>query len=582
MEALISTVVITLTVGAALTGLQTLSLASTGANADARIDATLSAYGEALKSTEYIECAESDDYQSIIDGLESGSSDGEKLTPASASSTMSVSILTIENNPPCPRPYFGPGSIDSGTQTITYRVTRTSGSATKARTAVVKKLNPDGAPGLPHAVIDTPVLDTTPGDVVASYSFTATASFGEKYPIVRYEWNCGGRNENPILGMDFGTVSPTPTSLAVERRGRDVTSPSDPTVHCVFPASSTGDTTYTMSLFVYDSKGQVSVEDVRTVTVARAAVSRLAPVAQAAATPATGTVPLTVSFSSAGSRSPDGDIASYSWDFKDPASGSVNNSTAANPSHTFYQPGVYDVTLTVTDDVGVQASDIAQVTVGSVAVPLPIARFTAPSPLVAPTRATFDASSSTTGNGQPVASYSWTFGDGGTATGAVVTHDFSNAGTFQVALQVEDSAGRVAVVTQNIDVLPFVAPTDFRVVAVRSYIPCLFFGCPGARTGYFDFGWTNRAASPGDTVSYEINVTALQGCIAWASQTRTYNANASDTWQVVHWEEPTTNPFDVTTQICAGSVYNYKMRVKRVNSLGTLYSPWSPTQRVTA
>jgi PKD repeat protein len=255
---------------------------------------------------------------------------------------------------------------------------------------------------------------------------------------------------------------------------------------------------------------------------------------------------------------------------------------APNPSHVFYQPGVYNVTLTVTDDAGVQASDIAPVTVGAVSVPLPVPRFTAPSPLVAPTRATFDASASTTGNGQPVAVYSWTFGDGGTASGAVVNHDFLNAGTFQVTLRVEDSAGRYATATQNVVVLPFVAPTDFRLVGSRSYVPCLFFGCPGARTGYFDFGWTNQPKSPGDTVSHEINVTVLQGCVAWADQTRTYSTNAAGTWQVVRWEEPTTNPFDFSTQICAGSVYNYKMRVKRVNSLGTLYSPWSPTQRVTA
>ncbi|MEI2686602.1 MAG: PKD domain-containing protein [Cypionkella sp.] len=194
----------------------------------------------------------------------------------------------------------------------------------------------------------------------------------------------------------------------------------------------------------------------------------------------------------------------------------------------------------------------------------------------------FDVSASTTGNGQPVAVYSWTFGDGGTASGAVVNHDFLNAGTFQVTLRVEDSAGRYATATQNVVVLPFVAPTDFRLVGSRSYVPCLFFGCPGARTGYFDFGWTNQPKSPGDTVSHEINVTVLQGCVAWADQTRTYSTNAAGTWQVVRWEEPTTNPFDFSTQICVGSVYNYKMRVKRVNSLGTLYSPWSPTQRVTA
>ena len=165
--------------------------------------------------------------------------------------------------------------------------------------------------------------------------------------------------------------------------------------------------------------------------------------------------------------------------------------------------------------------------------------------------------------------------DGGTATGAIVTHDYQNIGTYTVTLTVEDSAGRASSTSLDVVVTANIAPTDFRVVRTR------FFGCPGARTGYFDFGWTNRLKSPGDTVTHEINVTVLQGCVAWASQTRSYGTNAAGTYQEVRWEESTTSPFDLSTQICAGSVYNYKMRVKRVNSMGTFYSDWSPTQRVT-
>ncbi len=71
------------------------------------------------------------------------------------------------------------------------------------------------------------------------------------------------------------------------------------------------------------------------------------PVALAAATPTSGTAPLTVNFSSAGSYDPDGSAISYSWNFGD---GSAL-STAANPSHV-YAAGNHTATLTVTDASG--------------------------------------------------------------------------------------------------------------------------------------------------------------------------------------------------------------------------------------
>ena len=55
-----------------------------------------------------------------------------------------------------------------------------------------------------------------------------------------------------------------------------------------------------------------------------------APIAVASGTPTTGPVPLTVQFSSAGSRDPDGQAITYAWTF-----GDGGTSTAANPSHTY-------------------------------------------------------------------------------------------------------------------------------------------------------------------------------------------------------------------------------------------------------
>ncbi|GGL04783.1 glycosyl hydrolase [Sphaerisporangium melleum] len=71
------------------------------------------------------------------------------------------------------------------------------------------------------------------------------------------------------------------------------------------------------------------------------------PVAKASATPDSGSAPLTVAFSSAGSSDPDGDAITYAWDF-----GDGGTSTSANPSHTYAANGNYTARLTVKDTGG--------------------------------------------------------------------------------------------------------------------------------------------------------------------------------------------------------------------------------------
>ena len=76
------------------------------------------------------------------------------------------------------------------------------------------------------------------------------------------------------------------------------------------------------------------------------------PEAVASASVTSGKAPLVVTFGSSGSSDSDGSIVGYSWDFMD-----GKFSTDANPSHKFTKAGNYGVTLTVTDDGGMTASD---------------------------------------------------------------------------------------------------------------------------------------------------------------------------------------------------------------------------------
>ncbi|MCX8489404.1 MAG: PKD domain-containing protein [Opitutales bacterium] len=65
-----------------------------------------------------------------------------------------------------------------------------------------------------------------------------------------------------------------------------------------------------------------------------------------------GVRPVAVAFDGRTSTDPDGVVAGYSWNFGDPASGTANTSTLANPVHTYSSPGTFTASLTVTDNQG--------------------------------------------------------------------------------------------------------------------------------------------------------------------------------------------------------------------------------------
>ncbi|MEU6953036.1 ThuA domain-containing protein [Streptomyces sp. NPDC045714] len=86
------------------------------------------------------------------------------------------------------------------------------------------------------------------------------------------------------------------------------------------------------------------------------------PIAEAAADKTSGTAPLKVKFSSAGTADGDDDPLTYAWDF-----GDGSQSTAANPTHTYKKNGTYTATLTAEDPTGRTGSASVHVTVGNTA-----------------------------------------------------------------------------------------------------------------------------------------------------------------------------------------------------------------------
>jgi glucose/arabinose dehydrogenase len=88
-----------------------------------------------------------------------------------------------------------------------------------------------------------------------------------------------------------------------------------------------------------------------------------APTANAAASPDSGTAPLTVQFNAGGSTDPEGGVLTYAWDLD--GDGAYDDSTAVNPTYTYVSQASVLVGLKVTDPAGLSSTTTVTVTVGN-------------------------------------------------------------------------------------------------------------------------------------------------------------------------------------------------------------------------
>jgi PKD repeat protein len=186
---------------------------------------------------------------------------------------------------------------------------------------------------------------------------------------------------------------------------------------------------YTVNLTVSNADG--SDAEVKTDYIVVSEPLPGAPVADFAATPTSGTTPLTVSFKDQST----GTVSSYAWDFDN--DGNVD-STEQSPSYTYITTGTYTVNLTVT---GPGGSD-SEVKTGYVKVTgsspgKPVAAFSAsPASGKTPLTVAFTDKSSN----MPT-KWKWSFGDGASSTIQNPKHKYFKAGKYTVTLTVTNAKG---------------------------------------------------------------------------------------------------------------------------------------------
>ena len=306
---------------------------------------------------------------------------------------------------------------EAGIYTVTLTVTDDRGATGTQTLDIEVSEDSNIAPGADFTA------DPVSGTVPLTVNFDGSASADVDGTIASYAWNFGN-------GQNGSGVVPAAATYN-------------------FPG------TYTVTLTVTDNKGAIGTA---TQTITVTPPPNQPPSGNITATPSTGSSPLLVQLSSAGSNDPDGAITGYSWSF-----GNGSTSSSPNPSAIYTTPGIYTVLLTVTDNQGATAVRSQTVTVNPANI--------APVPVIAATPLTGPAPLTVNVNGAgssdldgSIVNYAWNFGNGETATGPLGQVTFTTGGSYTIRLTVTDNRGTsrnttVTVVAGAVNVRPTAAIT---------------------------------------------------------------------------------------------------------------------------
>lgn len=226
-------------------------------------------------------------------------------------------------------------------------------------------------------------------------------------------------------------------------------------------------------------------------------VAAQTPVANFTASPVAGCSPLVVNFADASTGNP----TAWAWDF-----GNGATSTLKNPSTTYFTPGSYTVTLTVTNAAGSHTlTRQAYVTVyGKPAVAFVASDSTGCFPFPVTFTDLSVASPGTVNNG-----WIWDFGDGGQSTQQHPPNVYGNGGNYTVSVKVTNDKGCWATATKPAYVaINGGVTSDFtfnQPVVCRTPVSVAFANIstgPGTLTYQWNFGDGGTSALPAPVHTY--------------------------------------------------------------------------------
>jgi PKD repeat protein len=202
--------------------------------------------------------------------------------------------------------------------------------------------------------------------------------------------------------------------------------------------------------------------------------------------PAMGCAPLTVTYLN---QSLNADA--YAWTFP---GGVPATSTLPNPTVTYLNAGVYDVTLVATNQTG---SSTAEAQSFVEVFPTPAGSFTYTSDLL-----TAQFSSSTTNTD----SYLWDFGDGTISTEPNPTHVYNLSGTYTVSLSITNECGTV-VITEEVGVMRPIPQVSFTTEDLQQGCAPLTVNFINQSANANSYLWVFSGGSPGSSTEENPTIT---------------------------------------------------------------------------
>ena len=340
-----------------------------------------------------------------------------------------------------------PGSLvfnKVGVYPVTLTVTDSKGLADPTPASINITVN-SVADSAPNGTIQSPAGSTVDVFKGKSLTFTATATDPDGDTNLNYFWNFG-EYRSGLVGQNVTVTFDTVATVTVKLNVRDSSGKLD----------STPDT-----ITVRVLNQSINAEPNGTIT---------SPTSNRSIN-----VGESINFSSTASD-PEGDPLVYLWDF---GTSGISRSTSKNPGNkVFNKAGIFDVSLTVTDDKGLSDStpDTVRITVAT-SNTAPNGQIDTPTNRnINPGESLFFSGTGTDADGDAVV-YLWDFGNSGVAKstkedpGTII---FNQAGSFQVSLTVTDENGlsdpTPATMTVNVAAVTTGNPNGFIVSPIVSSV----------------------------------------------------------------------------------------------------------------